>query len=60
MKEIEDYCPNDKKDWRKWLELNHKNKDVICFLGGNIAIRFTLYHEKLVFLFIKDILLRVQ
>jgi len=29
MKEVEDYCPNDKKDWRKWLELNHKKKDAV-------------------------------
>lgn len=29
MKDIEDYCPNDKNDWRKWLELNHKKKDAV-------------------------------
>jgi len=23
MKEAESYCPSDKKDWRKWLKLNH-------------------------------------
>lgn len=29
MKDAEDYCPGDKKDWRKWLELNHhKNEGV--------------------------------
>ncbi len=26
MKDAEDYCPIDQKDWRKWLELNHKTK----------------------------------
>lgn len=29
MKNVEDYCPKDRKDWRKWLELNHKKKDSI-------------------------------
>lgn len=29
MKDIEDFCPCDKKDWRKWLELNHKKKDSV-------------------------------
>lgn len=29
MKDAKDYCPGDKKDWRKWLELNHhKNEGV--------------------------------
>lgn len=29
MKDAEDYCPGDKKDWREWLELNHhKNEGV--------------------------------
>ena len=32
MKDIEDYCPNDKKDWRKWLELNHNKKDAIWII----------------------------
>ena len=32
MKDVEDYCPNDKHDWRKWLELNHKNKDAIWLI----------------------------
>lgn len=26
MKDAEDFCPLDKKDWRKWLELNHSRK----------------------------------
>jgi len=29
MKDVEDYCPSDKKDWRKWLELNHIKKDAV-------------------------------
>ena len=29
MKDVEDYCPNDKKVWRKWLELNHKKKEAV-------------------------------
>lgn len=29
MKEVEDYCPHDKKDWRKWLELNHRKKEAV-------------------------------
>ena len=29
MKDVEDYCPYDKKDWRKWLELNRNKKDAV-------------------------------
>ncbi len=32
MKDVEDYCPNDKKDWRKWLELNHNKKDAVWLI----------------------------
>jgi uncharacterized protein YdeI (YjbR/CyaY-like superfamily) len=32
MKDIEVYCPYDKKDWRKWLELNHKNKEAVWLI----------------------------
>lgn len=32
MKNAEDYCPGDKKDWRNWLELNHKNKAGVCLI----------------------------
>ena len=32
MKGIEDYCPNDKKDLRKWLELNHNKKDAVWLI----------------------------
>ena len=29
MKDFEDYCPSNKQEWRKWLELNHKKKDAV-------------------------------
>ncbi len=29
MKDIEDYCPSDKQDWRKLLELNHNKKEAV-------------------------------
>lgn len=32
MKDVEDYCPRDKKDWRKWLELNHNKKDAVWLI----------------------------
>lgn len=32
MKDVEDYCPSDKKDWRKWLELNHHTKDAVWLI----------------------------
>ena len=32
MKDVEDYCPYDKKDWRKWLELNHKKKEAVWLI----------------------------
>ena len=32
MKDVEDYCPNDKQDWRKWLELNHKKEDAVWLI----------------------------
>ena len=32
MKGVEDYCPDDKNDWRKWLELNHNKKDAIWLI----------------------------
>ena len=32
MKEAEDYCPYDQKDWRKWLELNHKSKESVWLI----------------------------
>ncbi len=32
MKDVEDYCPYDKKDWKKWLELNHNKKDAVWLI----------------------------
>jgi uncharacterized protein YdeI (YjbR/CyaY-like superfamily) len=32
MKDVEDYCPYDKKDWRKWLELNHNKKEAVWLI----------------------------
>ena len=32
MKDVEEYCPYDKKDWRKWLELNHNKKDAVLLI----------------------------
>jgi uncharacterized protein YdeI (YjbR/CyaY-like superfamily) len=32
MKEVEDYCPYDLKDWRKWLELNHYKKEAVWLI----------------------------
>jgi len=32
MKDAEEYCPHDKKDWRKWLELNHNKKEGVWLI----------------------------
>ena len=32
MNDAEEYCPVDAKDWRKWLELNHKKKDAVWLI----------------------------
>ena len=32
MKDVEDYYPDDKNDWRKWLELNHNKKEAIWLI----------------------------
>jgi uncharacterized protein YdeI (YjbR/CyaY-like superfamily) len=32
MKAVEDYCPNNKRDWRKWLELNHHKKEAVWLI----------------------------
>jgi uncharacterized protein YdeI (YjbR/CyaY-like superfamily) len=29
MKDVEDYCPKNQKEWRKWLEVNHHRKDAV-------------------------------
>lgn len=26
MKQVEDFCPLDRQDWRNWLKLNHKKR----------------------------------
>jgi len=32
MKDVEDYCPSDKQDWRKWLKLNHNKKEAVWLI----------------------------
>ncbi len=32
MIDVEEHCPYDKKDWRKWLELNHKKKGAVWLI----------------------------
>ena len=32
MKEVEDFCPRNNKDWREWLELNHNNKQAVWLI----------------------------
>lgn len=32
MKDVEEYCPYDKKDWRKWLELYHNKKEAVWLI----------------------------
>jgi len=32
MKDVEEYCPNNKQDWRKWPELNHNKKEAIWLI----------------------------
>ncbi len=32
MKDVEDFCPCDKKDWRNWLEQNHTKKDAVWLI----------------------------
>ena len=32
MKDVEDYCPNDKQNWRNWLELNHQKKEAVWLI----------------------------
>ena len=29
---IENFCPSDKKDWRNWLEQNHKKKEAVWLI----------------------------
>ena len=32
MNDVEEYCPNNKQDWREWLELNHNEKDSVWLI----------------------------
>ncbi len=32
MNDVEEYCPHDKQDWRKWLELNHEKKEAVWLI----------------------------
>ena len=32
MKDVEDYCPYDQRDWRKWLELNYNKKEAVWLI----------------------------
>ncbi len=32
MKDVEDYCPHNRHDWRKWLELNHNKKEAVWLI----------------------------
>ena len=32
MNDIEEYCPDDKQDWRKWLELNRNKKEAVWLI----------------------------
>lgn len=32
MKEVEEYCPASKKEWRAWLELNHIKKEAVWLI----------------------------
>lgn len=32
MKDVEDYCPPNKKAWRKWLALNHNKKEAVWLI----------------------------
>ena len=32
MNEIEEYCPSDRRSWRKWLELNHIKKEAVWLI----------------------------
>lgn len=32
MKEAEEFCPKDQKEWRRWLELNHIEKDAVWMI----------------------------
>ena len=29
MKNVKEYCPNDRQEWRKWLEINHDEEEAV-------------------------------
>jgi len=29
MRDVEEYCPESKEEWREWLELNHDEKSAV-------------------------------
>jgi len=35
MKDVKDYCPSSKEDWRRWLELNHDKEESIWLVFYN-------------------------
>lgn len=32
MNKIEEYCPTNKQEWRKWLEINHQKKEAVWLI----------------------------
>lgn len=32
MKDTQEYCPKDSKEWRKWLEINHQKEDAVWLI----------------------------
>ena len=32
MEDVEEYCPDTKKSWREWLELNHQKKEAVWLI----------------------------
>jgi uncharacterized protein YdeI (YjbR/CyaY-like superfamily) len=32
MREVEEFCPINKEEWREWLELNHQKKDAVWLI----------------------------
>lgn len=32
MKDVEDYCPRNRNEWRKWLKQNHKKKEAVWLI----------------------------
>ncbi len=40
-KEIETYCPKSRKDWRKWLEKNHRSKQSVWLVYFKLSTKVT-------------------